>query len=192
MLAHGPGAPAPHSARFRRALDGDPRAEATVRPPDGPALTYRTGGCYAAALGRLYGGLHSYEWLVASQNAAALRAGPRLAHDARLAAAARAWRSCMAAAGFDDRSPAQARDRLFAAYIRAAHPQAVRARELATAAADARCAERSRLYAVEARARRGALAPARWRVLSGLARRRAAAVRRARAVLRDSAPGRAW
>ena len=68
---------------FRRALMGSPRQTGTLKLPDGAIVTYRSSGCYAHAMGTLYGSVRRYQWLVFTRNAVRSTAGERLARSPR-------------------------------------------------------------------------------------------------------------
>jgi hypothetical protein len=174
--------PRPGAARapgFHRALLGSPRETGTLRLEGGTVVIYRTSGCYAKAMGTLYGSVRRYQSFVARRNALRALAGARLDRDPRLARAAAGWTRCMAARGFRSTSPEEARMDVYDAYMKGS--DRAPARERATAAADRACG--AELYSALARAQRDTV-----RAMSGaeratavtLARARAAAVERAR------------
>jgi hypothetical protein len=174
---------APRGSAYRRALVGSPRDVGTLLLPGGVTVRYRAGGCYAHALGALYGSARRHQWLVARRNAVRNAAGERVASDPRLAGALAGWRRCMAARRFPYPSPDAARQDVYEAYQKASDPTRVGRRELATAAADRDCAQRSALYPALARARHDALrtmSSAERAAAATLARSRATALERAR------------
>jgi hypothetical protein len=157
--------PAPtETASYRRALMGSPRETATLRLPE-MTVRYRSGGCYAHAMGALYGSVRRYQLLVAKRNVVRTTMGARVASDPRLTRALAGWRRCMAARGLPYASPDEAR---------------------VAGISDGYCAERTALDAELTRAQDDAL-----RELSSgqraeaavLARWRAAAVERARRIV---------
>jgi hypothetical protein len=177
---------APRGAAYRRALMGSPRQIATLHLAGGVTVRYRSGGCYAHAMGALYGSARRYQLLVARRNAVRSAAGERVASDRRLADALAGWTRCMAALGFPYPSPDAARQGVYDAYLKASDRARVRRRELATAAADRDCAQRTDLYPALARARHDALRemPSAERAAAvALARSRATALERARRIV---------
>jgi hypothetical protein len=177
---------APRRAAYEHALGGSSRAVRSVRVPGAPALSYQTSGCYARAIARLDGSLAGYYTQLAAQNEVAITVNRELARDRRLTRSLMAWRTCMRARGFAYRTPGDARDAVYDAYIRAPDRTRVRRRELATASADRACGLRSAFYDEQGRARDRALRSlsarhVRW--MLAFARSRAAATRRARTIL---------
>ena len=77
--------------------------------------------------------------------------------DQRLAAALTGWTRCMRIRGFPYPSPEAARHAVYDAYMKASDRARVRRRELAIAAADRYCAERTDVYPELARAQRDAV-----------------------------------
>lgn len=170
-------------AAYDQAVDGSGRATASVRRLGIPTFSYRTGGCHAQALEQLHGSLSEYYSLVAEQNAVGAAVADRLARDARLLRSVTAWRHCMAIRGFRYRSSREARDDVYAAYVRSRRPAGVRSRELQTASADFACGRSSRVYEEQARAQRAVLLPVSRedeRTMLKLGRLRADAAERAR------------
>jgi hypothetical protein len=172
----------PRGAAYRRALMGSRRQTGTLRLPDGVTVTYRSHGCYARAMGTLYGSARRYQWLVGRRNAVRSAAGERVARDPRLAGALTGWRRCMAARGLRYPSPDAARQGVYEAYLKAANRARVRRRELTTATADRECAERTAVYSELARAQHDAL-----RRMSTAERTEAAAIARSRAAALEQA-----
>lgn len=144
-------------ARYERLLAGGGRPR-RIALPGGAEFEYQIGGCTARAMTRLYADVDDYYRGVAMRNAVAAAVNVPLERDRRLLAGGRDWRRCMTAAGHRVRSPSDARERLYRAYIRARAVASVRPREREIAAADRRCGLRSGLYREQARARRAALA----------------------------------
>jgi hypothetical protein len=176
---------APRGPSVRRALMGSPHQTGTLRLPGGALVTYRSGGCYAHAIGTLYGSVRRYQQLVWRRNAVSGAAGERLARDPRLAGALTGWTRCMKFRGFRYRSPDAARQGVYDAYLKTSDPARVRQRELATAAADRYCAERTAFYSELARAQRDAIhemSAAERSAAAAIARGRAAALERARRI----------
>jgi hypothetical protein len=64
------------TAAYRRALMGT--RTATLRLPE-MTVRYRSNGCYAQAMGTLYGSVRSYQLLVAKRNVLAMSTGERAA-----------------------------------------------------------------------------------------------------------------
>ncbi len=171
------------AAAFERALMGSPREIATLRLPE-MTVRYRTGGCYAKAMGELYGSARRYQLLVAQRNLVRTTAGARVAADPRFARALTGWSRCMAAHGLPYASPDEARQAVFDAYLKTA--DRARQRERATATADRACGERTALYSALARAQQDALramSSAERAAAAALARPRALAVERARRIV---------
>ena len=168
------------TATVERALMGSPRETATLRLPE-MTVRYRSGGCYAKAMGELYGSARRYQLLVAKRNVVRAAAGARVAADPRFARALTGWSRCMAGHGLPYASPDEARQAVFDAYLKTA--DRARQRERATATADRACGERTALYSTLARAQQDALramSPAERAAAAALARPRAVAVERAR------------
>jgi hypothetical protein len=177
---------APRGASMHRALMGSPRQTGSLRLPGGAIVTYRSGGCYAHATGTLYGSVRHYQQLVWRRNAVRSAAGQRLATDPRLAGSLTGWTRCMSIRGFRYPSPDAARQGVYDAYLKASDRAHVRQRELATAAADRYCAERTAFYSELARAQRdavGEMSTAERSAAAAIARGRAAALERARRIV---------
>jgi hypothetical protein len=171
----------PRQIGFRRALLGSPRETGTLRLPSGTIVKYRSSGCYPDAMGTLYGSVRRYQWLVARRNELRSAAAVRVERDARLTGVLDGWSRCMALRGFPYPSPDAARMAVYDAYMK--HGARVKQRELATAAADRYCAERTRVYAERARAQRDAvraLSSPERALASEIAGMRATALERAR------------
>ena len=171
---------------FRRALMGSPRQTGTLHLPDGVVVTYRSSGCYAHAMATLYGSVRRYQWLIFTRNGVRSMAGERLARDPRLAHALAGWTRCMKRRGFPFPAPETARMSVYDAYLKASDRQRVRRRELATAAADRDCGERTDLYPVLARARQQAvrdMSRGERSAATAIASRRGDAVERARRIV---------
>ena len=187
QLANGaPRRAAPRGASIHRALLGSSRQTGTLRLPGGAIVTYRSRGCYAHAMGTLYGSVRRYQQLVWRRNAVRSAAGERLARDPRLAGALTGWTRCMAIRGFRYPSPDAARRGVYDAYLKASDRAPVRQRELATAAADRYCAERTAFYSELARAQSDAIhemSTAERSAAAAIARGRAAALERARRIV---------
>jgi hypothetical protein len=178
--------PTRRRAAYERALDGSPQRRATMRVAGTPPFRYATDGCYAAAVARVEGSLKAYYGRLAVQNVAAAVVDRSLERDAALKRSLAGWRRCMRTHGYRSGSPGDARDAVYAAYIRARRLERVRPRERKTAAADRACGLRSGFYRAQdaARARAVRALPARQaRALQAGARARAAAARRARTLL---------
>jgi hypothetical protein len=142
---------------FRRALLGSPRRTGTLHLPDGAVVTYRTSGCYAHAMATLYGSARRYQWLVFTRNVVRGTAGERLARDPRLAGALTGWTRCMRMRGFPYPSPEAARQDVYDTYTKDFDRARAQRRELAIAAADRYCAERTQIYPELARAQHDAI-----------------------------------
>ena len=178
----------PVRAGYRRALMGSPRQTGTLRLPGGATVTYRSSGCHAQALGTLYGSVRRYQVFVWKRNAVRSAAGQRLMRDQRLTTALTGWMRCMRIRGFSYPSPDAARLAVYDAYAKASDRARVRQRELATAAADRYCDERTYVYAEFARAQRDAvraMSRAERATAADLARTRAGALERARRIVVD-------
>jgi hypothetical protein len=173
---------APARPGFRRALMGSPRQTGTLHLPDGVTVKYRSKGCHAEAMGTLYGSVRRYQRLVAARNAVRSVAGERVARDLKLANALTGWTRCMKLRGLPYPSPDAARMGVYDAYLKASDRARVRPRELATAAADRYCAERTEIYPALARAQEDAL-----RAMSSSERTTAIAIARARSTALDRA-----
>jgi hypothetical protein len=172
-------------AAYERALVGDGRPR-RIDLPGAPGLQYAIGGCTARALTRLYGAVRAYYRALTMRNAVAGAVNQRLERDRRSLVAGHDWRRCMAASGHRVRSPNDARERVYHAYIVARETASVRPRERAMAVTDRRCGLRSGFYREQTRARRaalGALSPQHVRWANAWTRLRAQALRRARAVM---------
>ena len=171
---------------FRRALLGSPRQTGTLRLPGGAVVTYRTSGCYAEAMATLYGSARNYQWVVFTRNTVRSTAGARLERDPQLARALTGWTRCMKLRGSPSPSPEAARLDLYDAYMKASDRARVRPRELAIAAADRYCAERTQIYAALAHAQHDALramSSAERAAATAIANSRAAALERARRIV---------
>jgi hypothetical protein len=176
----------PREAGFRRALMGSPQQTGTLHTPGGMTVTYRSSGCYAHAMGTLYGSVRRYQRLVARRNELRIAADVRVTRDLRLAGALTGWTRCMKLRGSPYPSPDAARLGVYDAYMSAADRARVRRRELATAAADRYCAERTEIYAALARAQHGALrglSSGQRAAATAIAGRQATALERARRVV---------
>ena len=172
---------------FRRALLGSPRQTGTLHLPGGGIVEYRTTGCYAQAMATIYGSVRSYQRLVFARNAVRGTAGERLARDPRLAGALTGWTRCMKMRGFSFPSPGAARQDVYDAYMKDADRARARRHELAIAAADRYCAERTRIYPELARAQHDAIRglPSDERAAAvAIADWRTAALNRARGLIR--------
>ena len=183
---------APTQTGSRRALLGSPRQTGTLHLPGRVIVKYRSSGCYADAMGTLYGSVRHYQWLVATRNAVRSAAGERVARDPRLAGAQTGWTRCMALRGFPYPSPEAARMGVYDAYLKASDRTRAQQRELATAAADRYCAERTEIYPALARAQHDALRemPSAERAAAeAIARSRATALERARRIVGQSVGG---
>jgi hypothetical protein len=179
-----PGAQTP---AYRRALDGTDAQRATVRPPDGLELSYRTGGCDARAIAALHGSLADYYTAVARRNAVVMRTLGRMHDDVRLERATTGWQACMRERGRRFESPAQAREAVLARYARSSRIARVRTIETRIAADDRECGLRSAVYGEQRRSARAIVAAVGARdvaVLEQLARSRSAVTARARDVIR--------
>jgi hypothetical protein len=175
------------TAASRHALMGSPHQTATIRLPGGMIVRYRSRGCYADAMGALYGSVRRYQLLVARRNVVRSAVGARVASDPRFVRATTGWSRCMATRGLPYRSPDEARQAVFEAYLKDPDRARVARRERATAAADLSCAERTTYYAALAQARDDALAEmstAERAAAAALARPRAIALERARRIVR--------
>ena len=161
---------------------GSARQTGTLRLPDGAIVTYRTSGCYADAMATLYGSVRRYQWLVFTRNVVRNTAGERLARDPRLAGALTGWTRCMRMRGFPYPSPEAARQDVYDAYMKGSDRARARQRELAIAAADRYCAERTEIYSELTRAQHDAV-----RTMSSDERAAAVAIARSRATALDRA-----
>ena len=171
---------------FRRALLGSPRQTGTLHLPGGAVVTYRTSGCHAHAMATLYGSVRNYQWVVFTRNAVRSTAGARLERDPQLARSLTGWTRCMKLRGFPYPSPEAARMGVYDAYLSASSRARVRQRELATAAADRYCAERTEIYPALVRAQHDAvrdLPSAERAAAEAIARSRATALGRARRIV---------
>ena len=176
---------------FRRALMGSARQTGTLHLRDGAIVTYRTSGCYAHAMATLYGSVRHYQWLVFTRNTVRGTAGERLARDPRLAGALTGWTRCMRMRGFPYPSPEAARQDVYDAYMEDSDRARARRRELAIAAADRYCAERTGIYPELARAQHDAvrrMSSDERAAAVAIARSRATALNRARRIVTTS-PG---
>ena len=134
----------------------------------------------------LYGSVRSYQWVVFTRNTVRSTAGARLERDPQLARALTGWTRCMKLRGFPSASPEAARLDLYDAYMKASDRARVRPRELAIAAADRYCAERTQIYAALAHAQRDALhamSSAERAAATAIANSRATALERARRIV---------
>ncbi len=178
-------------AAYGRAMDGSSSQTGSLQLPGAGEVTYPTGGCYGRAIERLHGSLRRYYRLLTKQNAAGRTVAARLSGDARLQRSLAAWQRCMAARHLRHRSPEQARQRAYRAYLSARRPATARAVERTTASADRACARSSDVSEEQTRAKRaavGALSDADRAAMVWLGRLRALAAERARAIVAREGP----
>ena len=144
-------------SRWNTAFHGS--AQATVTLPEGSRLSFPVHGCYAQALGELYGSVVRYYALQDYASNLMSRIGIQAGWSAAWQQAQVRWRRCMAARGYDYQNETAAELEIYNRYqVPGVHRAGVHSYEMRVAAQDANCASVSGIAAAGRRAVRQAAA----------------------------------
>jgi len=144
-------------ARWNSAFLGT--AQEAVTLPDGSRLAFPRNGCYARALGAMYGSVTRYYALQDYASNLVSRIGIQAGWSAQWQHAQAEWRRCMATAGFPYANETAAEIEIYDRYqAPGANRAGVHAYELRVAARDAGCADTAGIAAVGRNAVRQAAA----------------------------------
>jgi hypothetical protein len=133
-------------ARWSTTFQGT--AQEAVTLPDGSRLAFPKDGCYARALGELYGSVTRYYALQDYAGNLVSRIGIQAGWSAGWQRAQAEWRRCMTAAGYPYANETAAELRIYDRYqVRGTNRASVHSYELRVAARDAGCADKARFAA---------------------------------------------
>lgn len=180
--------PADQQEAYMAALVGGESAPQQIETSSGDVIEMNRDGCVNEARQQIWEDPTRWMSLLMERQAIRNDLVGRAEQDGGFQQALGAWRGCMAARGFEFRTPSAAVDALAQEYAAASDPAEVRERETAVAVADGECGESAELAAAYERAlaeARNEMAPDQERVLLAEEELRREGVDRAKQLLGD-------